>query len=130
MKNPGKQIYSYLLILCIAVSTFPWILLHHHQNVEISCENIDVLFENDKCYRSTFQTPDFLDLQCDHKNHIDREHNHCDFCKFITSRHNNNVVSYNYSFQYFDPFREQIYFEPPFCTVSFPDVIFNRGPPA
>lgn len=129
MKRLGKQITTYLLLLCIAVSAFPWNLLHHHQE-EISCERIDGSVENDQCHQSIFHPKDLQDFQCDHKTHIDREHDHCEFCKFITSRHNNYVVPYSYSYNEFDALEEQISFKPPFCTISLSSVIYNRGPPA
>lgn len=130
MKRLGKQITTYLLLLCIAVSTFPWNLLHHHLEEEISCDRIDGSLENDQCHQSIFHSNELENFHCDHKTHIDKEHDHCEFCKFITSRHNNYVVPYSYSLHEFNALEEQISFETPFSTISVPSVIYNRGPPA
>lgn len=125
-----KQFTAYVLLLCLAVSTFPWNLLHHHQQEDFYCEKADSSLLNDPCHRSIFHPNDLQELECDHKTHIDKKHDHCEFCKFITSRHNNYVVPYNYSFFQFDSLDEQISFEHSFYTISFPGVIYNRGPPA
>ena len=129
MNRLGKQFTAYLLLMCLALSFVPWNLLHHHKE-EISCVRIDESVENDPCHRSIFHLNDLQDLQCDHKIHIDKKHDHCEFCKFIASRHNNYVVPSNFSFYQFDSLNEQICFESPFFTISVPGVVYNRGPPA
>lgn len=129
MKSLGKQILAYLLLLCIAVSAFPWDILHHHEE-EISCENLEEDLENDLCHQKIFHTNELQDNHCDHQTHIDREQDHCEFCKFITSRHNNYVVPQIFTFHEIDVVEKNGYSEPFFSTNFTSDVIYNRGPPA
>lgn len=129
MKQQVKTIIAYFLILCVTVSIIPLNLLHHHDDDQIACENGPADAENPCSPTLSFQAQS-IDFECEHQTHLDREQEHCEFCKLLTTRHFTYLPA---PFEWLDPsheLREYTLWVPSGNIVSEPSDISNRGPPA
>jgi len=128
--NTAKKFISMLLLLCISVTIVPFNILHHHNEKETHCDLTNENAENNPCHISIYHANDFQKPHCEHKTHIDKKHNHCEFCKFVTSSRVKYIANKRYSFIPTQLSEANITFECSFSMSTFLGVIFSRGPPA
>ena len=129
MNRLANQLISYLLLLCISATVIPLNLLHHHEE-ETHCDITNAVLENDPCHISIYHTNKSQKPHCEHKTHIDKEHNHCEFCKFITSSRVKYTTNKRYSLIPNQLSETNITIECSFSKSTLLGVIFSRGPPA
>ena len=129
MKSAKNQFISYFLLLCISATIIPLNILHNHKE-ETHCDKTNPTLENNPCHISSYHASDFQKPHCEHKSHIDKEHNHCEFCKFITSHRHDYTATKQYSIVHDLSSQALLIAECPFFPSSVSSVIFSRGPPA
>lgn len=125
----AKYLLSYLLLLCISVTVFPFNILHHHKE-DIHCDVSNERLENDPCHISIYHPNESQKPCCDHKAHVDKEITICEFCKFLTSHWHIYTANKHYSLIPALHVEASIAFENPFFPNTFSKAIFSRGPPA
>ena len=129
MTRLANQLVSYLLLLCISATVIPLNILHHHGE-ETNCDKSNTELENDPCHISSYHANDFQKPHCEHKTHFQKEYNHCEFCKFITSNRDKYTANSRYGFMPIRLSEANTAFEFSFFPSTVSSVHFSRGPPA
>jgi len=120
---------SSVLLLCISVTIVPLNLLHQHK-AETHCDKTNRKLENSPCHISTYHSSDLTKIHCQHKNHLEKKHSHCKFCKFLNTNRSKYLKTHSYINTPIQFSKAIIVFEHTVFSKTFSSVIFSRGPPA
>lgn len=129
VKRLIKQLFSFLFLLSMSATIFPFHLLHHHEK-EVPCVMAKTALENDPGHVSSYHSNDFQEPFCPHKSHIKKQHNQCEYCKFFTSVRDKFIDGSNYSVDHLQLTETDISNTFIFLRSVVLCKIFSRGPPA
>jgi len=127
MTETSKKYIVFLFLLCIAATFVSFNPGHDHEENLLICDD-HVEGELNACHETVFHK-DSSKNNCLHQSHISSEIEECEFCKFMSTRRYQFILTDNSISSIVENYRILINVEASISTTQVNRCIQDRGPP-